>query len=132
MHGICHLRRFPSAFSHREMLKSQKISASGGFPLYFPIGKCPNLKKIPPPAVFLCISLLGSAQMSEIPRRPLVFPAFSYTFPPLSYTFPPFPTLFVLAEPDLAGSGAQVNSSSFFLHFSYFFLHFSYNRLESN
>ena len=43
-------------FPYREMPKSQRFSASGGFPLYFPIGKCPNPRNHPPPAVFLCIS----------------------------------------------------------------------------
>ena len=61
----------------KQMPESQKESASGGFPLHFPIGKCPNLKKSrlrrfsfvfpyreipkcrknPPPAVFLCVPL---------------------------------------------------------------------------
>ena len=44
-------------FSYRGIPKSQKFPASGGFPLYFPIGKCPNLRYPPPPGGFLCIFL---------------------------------------------------------------------------
>ena len=39
------------------MAKSQKFSASGGFPLFVPIGKRPNLRNSLPTVAFLCICI---------------------------------------------------------------------------